>query len=290
MKVAPLTTVSVYLVRKSCSEMMRVSSHRQHQIGWSVDLLEGRKALLRDLDRLDQWAKTDDIRFRKAKCQVLHFRHNNFRQSYRLGEEWMEICPVEKDLGVWIDRKLNMSEQCAQMAKKVNGILACVRNSVASWTREGKNQYWEGRPHLKSCVHFWAPLKGKNIEVLECVQRRGTELVKGLMHKSCKEGLRQLRVSILEKSRLKGDLNTLCNSLKGGCSKVGVGLFFHATSNRARGHSLNLHQKRFRLNIRRNFFTEMGVRHWNGLPGDVVESVSLEVFKKSLDLTIGAMV
>ncbi|KAK4828600.1 hypothetical protein QYF61_000052 [Mycteria americana] len=107
------------------------------KLSGAADMLEGRDPIQKNLDRLEKWA----------------------HDQYRLGDEWIENSPVEKDLGILVDEKLYVSWQCALAAQTANCILGCIKRSMASRSREVILPLYSTlvRPHLEYCIQLCSP-------------------------------------------------------------------------------------------------------------------------------------
>lgn len=266
-------------------ESMLIKFADDTKLGGVANSSEDRIRIQTDLDRLESWAKANKMNFNKEKCKILHLGRKNERHKYRMGDTWLDSSTCERDLGVLVDDKLNMSQQCDVAAKKANAILGCINRSIVSRSKEVLIPLYSAlvRPHLEYCVQFWAPQFRKDIDKLECVQRRATKMVKGMETVPYEQRLKELGLFSLEKRRLRGDMIAMFKYLKGCHREEGASLFAAALETRTRSNGFKLQERRFHLNIRRHFLTVRAVRQWNALPRRVVESPSLAVFKQRLD-------
>ena len=101
-----------------------------------VNTPAGRDRIQADLDRLEKWADLNRMRFNKDKCRVLHLGRGNQHYGYRLGAAPLGSTEAERDLGVKIDSRMNMSRQCDEALGRANRTLSYINGGITTWSRE----------------------------------------------------------------------------------------------------------------------------------------------------------
>ena len=258
--------------------------------------------LCSDLNYLQEWAVRMQMKFHPSKCKVMHLGKDNPRKNYQMIDSYnkthiLEKTEVEKDLGVYIDSKLNFTTHCQEKVSKANRILGYIRHTFKHLEKETFLLLYKAlvRPHLEFASCIWSPKQKYNIDSIERVQRRATKLVPQIRHLPYCERLKKLNLETLNYRRSRADLLEAYRIL-GGQHQVDTychcslcpnkSMLSPSICNITRGHSRKL-QLQAALGARTNFFENRVDKMWNKLSENTVSSKNVNIFKNNLFKEIG---
>ena len=245
------------------------------------------EALHNDLKKLGEWSKRWQMPFNTEKCKVMHIGNNNPQANYSLLGKEIKSVEQEEDLGVIISKDLKSTKQCIKVEKKAQKLVGYIKRQFKYRDKETVLQLYTSivRPHLEYAVQFWSPTLRKDIDRLEAVQARATKLVPSIRQFGYQRRLERLNLFNLETRRLRGQLIETFKILKG-LYNIDYSNLFTLSTNQTRSNGLKIDLKRYNTTPCGNFFTYKIGNTWNKLPTDVVNSNTVDEFKRKLDKII----
>ena len=262
---------------------------------------EDQLQLQKDIDKMIKWSKLWLLKFHPQKCVMMHlgkvFTFNTDDQTtqnidstifrYSMEGHPLEYSECEKDLGVFIDNKLNFEKHINYSINKANKVMAVARKTFDYMDKDIFLQIYKGmvRPHLEYASSVWAPHLVKHVEALESVQRRATKLVPGLSNLEYSERLKTLKLPTLAYRRIRGDMIQTYKILhkEVGYDKSLPPFLKSAITKNLRGNSEKLFVSFSNKSIRKYNFSQRIVKYWNNLPNDIVNAEDVWEFENKLD-------
>lgn len=254
------------------------------KLGTSVADSDRVRDLQRDLDRIGEWSDTWAMPFNTDKCRVMHIGRTNAQNRYEMLGQQIQPSNVEKDLGVLISSDLKSTVQCLEVEKRCHKILGYINRQFRYRDKQTVLTLYNSlvRPLLEYAVQFWTPTLRQDIQRLERVQARATKLVPEIRNKGYQRRLDDLNLFSLETRRLRGQLIETFKIMKG-INKIDRAKLFTLSENPTRNHGWKVELKRFRTKPCGDLMTYRICNVWNNLPAAVVQSDTVDTFKKRLD-------
>jgi hypothetical protein len=264
--------------------------------------------LQQDLGTLSEWASEWKMSFNHKKCKYMRIGNNELaKQELKLTmsadnnePHVLEETKEEKDLGVYLQNNLKWTANVDKACTKAYNSLGLLRKSFKTWTnvRTFRILYTAFvRPHLEYAPQVWNSLTSKDIKKLEKVQKRATKLVPQLRNLRYEERLLNLGLTTLADRRVRGDLIQMYKIRTG---RNVIELISPSTSSNVESLQLgdgpassvrNRRRSNIRVvkefvkncSVREKFYSNRVVDPWNGLSNEIVESNSVNHFKKQYD-------
>ena len=249
----------------------------------TISNVDDSNSLQRDLDKLEKWSETWQLRFNATKCKCMHLGKDNPDHQYNMAETPIENVKHEKDLGVTFDQELKFTEHISLKVKKANQTVGMIRKTFTCMDPEIFTPLYKSlvRPHLEYASVIWSPAFKKDIIAVENVQRRATKMVTGLKDKSYEERLKILGLPTLYYRRDRADMLQLFKIMH---EYDNVSLEnINKANNICRGHKFKLNKSHTKGRLGQNRFTNRVINNWNALPSNTVESGSINIFKSNLN-------
>ncbi len=256
------------------------------KLGQTVGTAEQVQLLQRALDELIKWADLWGMEFNVKKCKVMHLGHNNPENKYLMKGQVLEITKEERDIGVMIRDDLKPAAQCAKAAKTGAAVLSQLARAFHYRDRHIFVRLYKQYvlPHWEFSSVAWSPWTVADRDILEKVQIRAVKMVTGLEGQTYEERLAELGMFSLAERRHQADMIQVFKIVHGYDHVDSAHWFKHVSgdihSTRATRDSLNLAQSRSRLDLRRNFFSQRVVEHWNRVPPLIKRAKNIASFKR----------
>ena len=244
-----------------------------------------------DLNKVGEWSKNWQMPFNLDKCKVMHIGYKNQNVKYTLQGKEIQSVEQEKDLGVIISNDLKFSKQCIKAEKSAQKMVGYIKRQFRCRNKEIVIPLYNSlvRPQLEYAVQFWSPPLRKDVERLEAVQRRATKMIPSIRQLGYEARLESLNLYSLETRRLRGQLIETFKIFQG-FTKVDYSDLFTLNNSQTRNNGWKIDLKRYNTSLCGNFFTYKIGNIWNKLPAEVVNSDTVNQFKRKLDKIIHSLI
>ena len=237
-----------------------------------------------DLDKLIEWSEKWLLPFNIEKCSVVHYGKNNICTPYNMANKEVATEHIMKDLGIIFQDDVKFGDHINKIVAKANSKLGLIRNTFQELNASNFIVLFKSfvRPILEYCSTTWSPHLIMHHTEIEKVQRRATKLVKHMGHLSYSERLKRLNLTTLYYRRQRADMLQVYRIIHG-IDRLDRDKFFQFNTRPSRGNSFKIIKPRALTSFKQYSFTHRCVNNWNALPEEVVQSITINIFKNKLE-------